>query len=136
MALTVLTLLTLTLVTRFSSPELILIVRVPAAPRGCKIFRYPPCEAASARDAAGRQARRDVLASPSFFRDLIADQVRGGAEKVRSRSRHGVAMRQWQDRPFAAIENVHEFGFVLRALQLLIVTGRYLQSFPPSLVKA
>ena len=58
----------LTLVARFSNPELILIVRVPPPPLAAEgYFNAPACEGASARDAASRRARRDVVANPLVF---------------------------------------------------------------------
>jgi hypothetical protein len=65
---TVLTVLTaLTLMARFSTAELILIVRVPARPSRLNDISMPIMRGEFARDAAGRRGRRDVLAGPRFF---------------------------------------------------------------------
>ena len=46
-----------------------------------------------ARDAAGRRGRRDVLASPRFFRDIVTRKMGNDAQKVRRRSRPTAAFR-------------------------------------------
>jgi hypothetical protein len=85
----VLTVLTaLTLVARFSTPELILIVRVPARPPSAKGY----FDAQHAKESL-RATQTASEGAGMFWPVIVTGQTGGGAQKVRGRSHPTAALR-------------------------------------------